>query len=94
MLLTLLASLSLLAAPAEEKIRILIVDGQNNHNYKAMTPFMKAQLEKSGLFTVDVSTTPPAAPKGPKDETSEQKAERAAQRAVEVPGVPAGRPLT
>ena len=50
------------AADAQDKIKVLIVDGQNNHNYKAMTPFMKEQLEKSGLFTVDVSTTPPAAP--------------------------------
>jgi len=59
-----------------EKIRVLIVDGQNNHNYKAMTPFMKAELERSGLFAVDVSTSPPAAPKPPKDETAEKKAER------------------
>ena len=69
-------ALALLASPAQEKINVLIVDGQNNHNYKAMTPFMKAQLEKSGLFTVDVSTTPPAAPKAPKEETPEQKVER------------------
>jgi type 1 glutamine amidotransferase len=44
---------------AAEKLKVLIVDGQNNHNYKAMTPFMKAELEKSGRFTVDVSTSPP-----------------------------------
>lgn len=62
---------------APDKIKVLIVDGQNNHNYKAMTPFMKEQLEKSGLFSVDVSTTPPAAPKKPgKGETPEQAAER------------------
>src|SRR5437773_1446265 len=60
----------------KDKIKVLIVDGQNNHNYKAMTPFMKEQLEKSGLFSVDVSTTPPAAPKAPKNETPEQAAER------------------
>lgn len=65
------------AAEAQDKIKVLIVDGQNNHNYKAMTPFMKDQLEKSGLFAVDVSTTPPAAPKGPrKDETPEAKEAR------------------
>jgi type 1 glutamine amidotransferase len=63
-------------SPAQEKSRVLIVDGQNNHNYKAMTPFMKEQLEKSGLFSVDVSTTPPAAPKPPKNETPEQATER------------------
>src|SRR5258708_3530668 len=65
-------------AHAQDKIKVLIVDGQNNHNYKAMTPFMKEQLEKSGLFTVDVSTTPPSAPSAPKgkEETPEQKEAR------------------
>src|SRR5579875_734510 len=43
---------------AEEKLRVLIVDGQNNHNWRAMTPPMKAELEGSGRFTVDVATTP------------------------------------
>src|SRR5438876_386928 len=73
--LTLLAAL-LAAVPAlgrsEDKIKVLIVDGQNNHNWKAMTPFMKDQLEKSGLFAVDVSTSPPAAPKDKKDEYKDQ----------------------
>jgi type 1 glutamine amidotransferase len=64
------------AAVAQDKIKVLIVDGQNNHNYKAMTPFMKEQLEKSGLFAVEVSTTPPAAPKAAKTETPEQKEAR------------------
>ncbi len=65
-------------ADAQDKIKVLIVDGQNNHNYKAMTPFMKEQLEKSGLFAVDVSTSPPAAPQAPKgkEETPEQKEAR------------------
>jgi type 1 glutamine amidotransferase len=63
-------------AQAQDKIKVLIVDGQNNHNYKAMTPFMKEQLEKTGRFAVDVSTTPPAAPKAGRDETPEQKEAR------------------
>lgn len=54
-----LALLGTPAVSAAPKIKVLIVDGQNNHNYKAMTPFMKAQLEQCGRFTVDVSTTPP-----------------------------------
>ena len=33
---------------AEDKIRVLIVDGQNNHNWRVMTPPMKADLERSG----------------------------------------------
>ena len=39
-----------LGAPvlAAEKLRILIIDGQNNHNWKAMTPPMKDDLEKTG----------------------------------------------
>ncbi len=45
-------------ARAEEKVRVLIIDGQNNHNWRAMTPPMKAELERSGRFTVDVVTTP------------------------------------
>jgi type 1 glutamine amidotransferase len=58
----LLAALAILAlttpALAEDKLKLLIVDGQNNHNWKAMTPPMKASLENTGRFTVDVATTP------------------------------------
>jgi len=43
---------------AAEKLRLLIIDGQNNHNWRAMTPPMKATLEKTGRFTVEVATTP------------------------------------
>jgi type 1 glutamine amidotransferase len=52
-------------ARAADKIRVLIIDGQNNHNWKLMTPPMKADLERTGRFTVDVVTTPPA--KSPKE---------------------------
>jgi len=41
---------------ADEKIRVLIIDGQNNHNWRKTTPFLKDQLEKSGRFTVEVSS--------------------------------------
>lgn len=40
-------------------IRVLIIDGQNNHDWKATTPVLKQQLEETGLFRVDVVTTPP-----------------------------------
>ncbi|MFO0888518.1 MAG: ThuA domain-containing protein [Isosphaeraceae bacterium] len=50
-------------ASAEDPIRVLIVDGQNNHDWRKMTPPMKADLERSGRFLVDVATTPP--PKSP-----------------------------
>lgn len=50
-------------APADakpgEKLKALIVDGQNNHNWKATTPLLQAMLEQSGRFTVEVVTTPP-----------------------------------
>ena len=47
-------------AEEAEKLKLLIVDGQNNHNWKAMTPPMKAFLEATGRFDVTVATTPPA----------------------------------
>jgi type 1 glutamine amidotransferase len=40
-------------------IRVIIIDGQNNHNWVATTPVMKKELEDSGRFTVDVATSPP-----------------------------------
>jgi hypothetical protein len=49
------------AAPSSAggKIKVLIIDGQNNHNWKDTTPFLKAHLEQTGKFAVDVATTPP-----------------------------------
>ncbi len=46
-------------AGAAEPVRVLIVDGQNNHNWKATTPILKDFLTKSGRFAVGVATTPP-----------------------------------
>jgi type 1 glutamine amidotransferase len=47
---------------AADPIRVLIVDGQNNHGvWPKTTQMMKAWLEQSGRFSVDVAT---AAPKG------------------------------
>ena len=45
-----------LSAP---KMKVLIVDGQNNHNWQQTTPVLKSVLEETGLFTVDVATSPP-----------------------------------
>lgn len=39
-------------------IRVLIVDGQNNHNWAGTTPVLKELLEETKKFTVDVATTP------------------------------------
>lgn len=52
-----LASVGISAA-AETKLKALIIDGQNNHNWKATTPVLKKILEDSGLFQVDVATAP------------------------------------
>jgi len=45
-------------ALAEPPMKALIVDGQNNHNWRETTPPLKAQLEATGLFSVDVATSP------------------------------------
>jgi uncharacterized protein len=45
-------------AAAAPSLKALIVDGQNNHNWKETTPHLKKLLEETGLFTVDVATTP------------------------------------
>ncbi|MDF1812705.1 MAG: ThuA domain-containing protein [Verrucomicrobiales bacterium] len=61
-------------SPAEEKLKLLIIDGQNNHAWKETTPLLEAILEDSGRFDVSVSTSPPApprAPRPPKDKKDE-----------------------
>jgi len=45
---------------AAPKLPVLLIDGQNNHNWKATTPVIRDILEKSGRFTVEVLTSPPA----------------------------------
>ncbi|MCX6949483.1 MAG: ThuA domain-containing protein [Opitutae bacterium] len=61
------------------KLKVLIIDGQNNHAWTATTPVLKKILEDAGLFTVEVTTTPtrPTAPGLPKSATPEQKAAHA-----------------
>lgn len=39
-------------------LKALIVDGQNNHDWKGTTPVLKSLLEETGLFAVDVATSP------------------------------------
>jgi hypothetical protein len=39
-----------------EKIRVLIIDGQNNHNWRATTPWLKRELEMCGRFAVEVAS--------------------------------------
>lgn len=41
-------------------IKTLLIDGQNNHNWKGTTPVLKRILEETGLFEVEVATSPAA----------------------------------
>ena len=38
------------------KIKVILIDGQNNHDWRSTTPFLKKALEDSDRFTVDVSS--------------------------------------
>lgn len=51
--------LPLLPASAAERLKALILDGQNNHRWQETTPVLKKLLEETGLFAVDVATSPP-----------------------------------
>lgn len=64
-------------ASAQDKLKVLLIDGQNNHSWQQTTPILKWALEDSGRFMVTVSTTPGTAPRLPQapkaDATAEQK---------------------
>lgn len=64
------------ATAGDKKIRVVLIDGQNNHSWKLTTPVLKKALEESGRFTVDVATSPQvptlAKPNKPKDEKDEK----------------------
>jgi type 1 glutamine amidotransferase len=42
--------------PADKTIRVILIDGQNNHPWRATTPLLKQLLEETGRFRVDVSS--------------------------------------
>jgi len=56
----LLLAMFLCAATAVQSapMKALILDGQNNHDWKRTTPELRKILEESGMFTVDVATSP------------------------------------
>lgn len=62
------------AALAADPIKVLIVDGQNNHAWRTTTPILKKTLEDAKIFKVDVATAPdrPRGPQKPKDPKNEQ----------------------
>ncbi|MHC4618791.1 MAG: family 16 glycoside hydrolase [Planctomycetota bacterium] len=48
------------SGPAEAAgLKALIVNGQNNHGWQRSSPILKQILEQTGLFEVDVATSPP-----------------------------------
>lgn len=53
--LALLTAVCSMAAPK----KALIIDGRNNHDWRATTPVLKRLLEETGLFEVNVVTAPP-----------------------------------
>ena len=46
------------SSAAEKPIRVLILTGQNNHNWQATTPELKKLLTSANQFTVDVTEHP------------------------------------
>lgn len=59
-------------------VRVLLIDGQNNHNWKATTPVLVEILKAAGRFEVEVATAPPspkspAKPKDPNDKAAKEK---------------------
>ena len=47
-------------ARSRRLIRVLVIDGINNHTWRVATAAIREVLTNAGLFAVDVSTTPPA----------------------------------
>jgi type 1 glutamine amidotransferase len=58
-LLLILACLSLAEPSNLPKLKVLLIDGQNNHKWDITTPVLVDALEGQGDFEVTVSTTPP-----------------------------------
>jgi type 1 glutamine amidotransferase len=57
-LLLVLGGPSIAAGQGSDKVKVLLVDGQNNHAWQQTSPHLKRLLEECGRFTVDVATTP------------------------------------
>ena len=57
---SLLAAVMIVASAtgAEKKIKVLIIGGQNNHDWAKSTPFMKDVLDKAGHFETTVCNAP------------------------------------
>jgi type 1 glutamine amidotransferase len=51
--------LQIVSAAETNRIKVLIVDGYSNHDWKQTTKLIRGVLEPIGLFDVSVSTAPP-----------------------------------
>ena len=59
MVIALFISFQFVSNAAEtNKIKVLIVDGFSNHDWKQTTALLKGILQPTGLFDISVSTTP------------------------------------
>jgi hypothetical protein len=58
MLVVVVAAWTLPAHAADEakRIRVVLIDGQNNHDWRTTSPWLKKILEGDGKYTVDVSS--------------------------------------
>jgi len=63
--LLLITGLAPQSVKAQNKPRILVVDGRNNHDWKMTSEALIATLKATGRFEVDVSTTPNSEHKRP-----------------------------
>jgi len=59
-LLTIVVLLLAVHGGSAAPLRVLILSGANNHDWRATTPVLKSILERSGRFEVDVETNLPA----------------------------------
>jgi len=47
-----------LTAGGQSRIRVMLLDGQNNHNWQSTTPVLKKVLDETGLFDTTIITAP------------------------------------
>ena len=52
------AVLFALTASGQSRIRVMLLDGQNNHDWRSTTPVLKKVLDETGLFETTVVTAP------------------------------------
>ncbi len=50
--------LFVLTAGGQGRVRVMLLDGQNNHNWQATSPVLKKLLDEAGLFDTTIVTAP------------------------------------